>query len=102
MNPLKAYIFKRPASPMQAGRGRSKGWLLEFGANPTLYLEPLMGWTGTRCTQTQVHLHFRTREGAVRYAQKAGLEYTILPAHTFRQPLKSYSANFSRLKFVGR
>jgi len=91
----RARIYKPNRSTMQAGRAKSTCWILEFEPKGTRYLEPLMGWTGTQYTKTQVQLRFKIREEAVAYAERNMLDYILLPEHSFRQPSKSYSRNFT-------
>jgi hypothetical protein len=91
----KARIYKPNRSTMQAGRAKSAEWILEFEPNGTKYIEPLMGWVGTRFTKRQVQLHFKTQEEAISFADKNKILYVLLPTHQFHQRAKSYSQNFA-------
>ncbi len=85
----------RPAKPAtQSGQAKSSSWLLEFEPDTARQVEPLMGWTSSSDTRTQVRLRFATREEAVAYAQRNGLAYTITePKSTTRRPM-AYADNF--------
>jgi hypothetical protein len=53
-----------------------------------------MGWIGGGDTQTQVRLHFETREEAVAFAERAGLTYEVELPHVRRIKPKAYADNF--------
>ena len=66
---------------MQSGMAGRDEWILDFEPAEARRADPLMGWSGSADTQTQVRLRFATREEAVAYAEKGGLAYDIeLPA----------------------
>ena len=54
---------------MQAGRGNTKKWLLEFDTMNT-GVDPLMGWESSKDTMSEVKLEFSTKEQAINYAKK--------------------------------
>lgn len=69
----------RPArSVMQAGRGRTKTWVLEFEPRGSRWIEPLMGWTATDDPFAQIFLTFPTRPAAVGYAERLGLDFVVI------------------------
>lgn len=79
---------------MQSGEARTKEWVLEHDLSGRRDIEPLMGWTSTTDTQQQVRLSFETKEDAIAYAQRQGLQYTVIEP-TLRKPLrKAYADNF--------
>jgi hypothetical protein len=79
---------------MQSGRGNSKNWVLEFEPASPREIEPLMGYTSSRDTQTQVRLSFDTVEEAEAYARNNGIPYTVQPPRTVVPKRNSYSDNF--------
>ncbi len=79
---------------MQAGRGRSKRWVVEFEPQSSKQIDPLMGWTGGTDTACQVCLLFDSRAGAVSYAQRHGYAFTIAEPHERPFRPKSYADNF--------
>ncbi|WP_347268542.1 ETC complex I subunit [Paracoccus sp. (in: a-proteobacteria)] len=74
---MRVRIYKPARNAMQSGVARSKDWLLVFPAADTREIDPLMGWTGSDDTQSQVRLRFQTRKQAEDYARENGLEYDV-------------------------
>ena len=72
-----ARIFKPAKTAMQSGEGRTKEWVLEFAPASPREIDPLMGWTSSDDTQSQVRLHFDSREEAESYARDKGLDYIV-------------------------
>jgi len=91
---MTALIFRPAPNAMQSGRGKSKAWVLVYEPDKAKYIEPLMGYTGSAETQTQVRLAFDTLEEAESYARSNGIPYTVQPAHTPTPKRSNYSDNF--------
>ncbi|MBB5755217.1 hypothetical protein GGQ63_004318 [Prosthecomicrobium pneumaticum] len=72
-----AHIYKPSRSVMTSGKARTRGWKLRFEPRRAPFIEPLMGWTGSDDTLTQVELSFPTLDSAVRYAERQGLNYVV-------------------------
>ncbi|RMD88477.1 MAG: ETC complex I subunit [Alphaproteobacteria bacterium] len=89
-----ARIYRPTKSAMQSGVRNTRHWVLEFDPEDRLFVEPLMGWTGSRDTRRQIRLRFPTRDDAVRYAQRHGLPFEVLPEHARRHHPRSYADNF--------
>jgi ETC complex I subunit conserved region len=53
------------------------GWLLEFEPRTPPFLDPLMGWIGSRDPLRQVALIFPTLDAALSYAQRQGLRTVV-------------------------
>ena len=70
-------IFKPARTAMQSGTAKVDRWVLEFDSNGSKKLDPLMGWTGSTSTQTQVRLLFDKKQDAIDYANRKGLAYVI-------------------------
>lgn len=87
-------IYRPDKNAMQAGMAKTHQWLLEFEADSPLFIDGLMGWTGSRDTARQLELRFPTREAAIAYAEKKGLKYEVFEPHAREQQKKSYSDNF--------
>jgi hypothetical protein len=79
---------------MQSGKGKSKDWVLEFETNERRIAEPLMGWTSSGDTLQQLKLRFETREQAIAYAERQGLDYEVAPEAPERMVRKAYADNF--------
>ena len=91
---MSARIYQRPKNAMQSGKARTSDWLLEFEPAEARRPDPLMGWAGSRDTQTQVTLSFPTLDAAKAYAEKHGLTYHVVPAAPRVLKLQSYADNF--------
>ena len=87
-------IYRPAKTAMQSGRAQTQEWVLEFEPGKPKLVEPLMGWTSGRDTRDQVQLSFETRETAVAYAEKHGLDYTVEQPHDRAVKPKSYADNF--------
>lgn len=75
-----ARIYQPGRSVATSARSRP-GWRLVFERRTAPFIEPLMGYTGSRDTLTQVELSFPTLESAIRYAERQGLSYVVrMPA----------------------
>jgi hypothetical protein len=90
----RARIYRQPKTAMQSGRAGCDEWILDFEPAEAGRADPLMGWSGSADTQTQVRLRFDTREEAVAYAEKGGLAYDIELPQTRRFRPKAYADNF--------
>lgn len=72
-----AHIYRPARSVMTSGKARTKNWVLRFERRTPPFIEPLMGWTGGDDTLTQVELTFPSREAAIAYAERQGLNYVV-------------------------
>jgi hypothetical protein len=91
---MPARIFKPARNAMQSGKGKSDHWVLEHEQESRRVADPLMGWTSTEDTVTQVKLSFETREEAEAYALRKGFAYVVQTETPVRMQKKSYSDNF--------
>jgi hypothetical protein len=91
---MPARIFRPAPNAMQSGRGNSKQWVLEFEQSEAREIEPLMGYTASGDTRTQLKLTFDSLEEAELYAQKNGIAYSVQPAHDTTVKRSSYPDNF--------
>ena len=78
----------------QSGKANAGRWLLEFERSDPLRPDPLTGWAGSGDTRPQVRLTFDSKEAAVAYAQRHGLEYHLVPAPAVRLKIQAYADNF--------
>ena len=79
---------------MQSGRGQARKWVLEYEPASRRDPDPLMGWSSARDTLNEVQLHFETLDEALAYAQKRGLDYTLIEPQQHTPKAKSYADNF--------
>ncbi|WP_343081601.1 ETC complex I subunit [Ostreiculturibacter nitratireducens] len=94
---MRARIYQPAKNAMQSGTAKTKDWVLEFAPASAREVDPLMGWTSSADTQTQVRLRFPTREAAEDYAKERGLDYVVVAPHA-RKPnvrARGYGENFA-------
>jgi hypothetical protein len=91
---MTARIYRPAPNAMQSGRGNSKHWVLEHEQSTPREIEPLMGYTASTDTRTQVKLTFETLAEAEAYAQRNGIAYSVQPERTVAPKRTSYSDNF--------
>ncbi|ORE96718.1 ETC complex I subunit [Acuticoccus yangtzensis] len=91
---MRARIFKPARNAMQSGTRRTKTWRLELQGLGEPEIEPLMGWTSGTDTRRQIRLDFPTREAAIAYAHKKGLDFWIEDEKPRETRKVAYSDNF--------
>lgn len=91
---MSARIYQRPKNAMQSGKALTDQWLLEFVPGEAQRADPLMGWAGSGDTQRQVRLTFASREEALAYAGKHGIDVRVAPTPPRRLKLQAYADNF--------
>lgn len=91
---MTARIHRPTKSAMQSGHARTKRWVLEFPQSEKREIAPLMGYTSSGDTQSQVKLYFDTAEEAVAYALKHGIAYELEEPQTATRKTAVYSDNF--------
>jgi NADH dehydrogenase len=94
---MRARIYQPARNAMQSGTAKTKGWVLEFAQSSAREVDPLMGWTSSTDTATQVKLRFETREDAEDYARANGLEFEILVPQSRKPNIRpmGYGENFA-------
>ncbi len=92
-----ARIYQPARSAMQSGQANTRSWVLEFLPADSKFIDPLMGWTGSRDMNQQVRLSFDSREAAIVYAEKHGLSFQVFEPKKRRHILRQngYGDNFS-------
>ena len=92
---MTARIYRPSKSAMQSGRAGTKSWVLELPTTGKRSADPVMGWTSVSDTDGQVKLEFETREKAIAYAKREGLEFVVEEAREAKRLVKSYAENFA-------
>lgn len=82
---MRARIYQPARNAMSSGMGKTKVWVLEYAADESRDVDPLMGWTGSSDTQSQVRLKFESKQAALDYAEQHGIEAIVQDPHK-RQP----------------
>ena len=90
-------IYQPARNAMQSGTAKTKGWVLDFPPSDAREIDPLMGWTGSADTQSQVRLRFETRKQAENYAIEHGLEFIVIEPHRRAANVRprGYGENFA-------
>jgi len=90
----KARITELERRATQSGKANAGQWLLEFERREPQRPDPLTGWNGSGDTNPQVRMTFKTKEAAIAYCEKRGLDYHLVPAPPVRLKLQAYADNF--------
>ena len=89
-----ARITELERKTTQSGKANAGRWLLEFERQEALRPDPLTGWNGSGDTNTQVRMTFDSKDAAVAYATRHGLEYHLVPAKPVRLKIQAYADKF--------
>ncbi|MCZ7675312.1 MAG: ETC complex I subunit [Roseovarius sp.] len=94
---MPARIYKPARNAMQSGLARTRQWVLEFPNRSGRDIDPLMGWTSSADTRSQVRLRFPTKEAALDYARENGIEAIVQDPTPPRPNIRArgYGENFS-------
>ena len=92
-----ARIYQPAKTAMSSGTAKTKHWVLEFAQSDARHIDPLMGWTSSDDTQTQVRLQFDTRDAAVDYEDCNGIQATVVEPQKRAANIRSggYGENFA-------
>ncbi|MFN3459841.1 MAG: ETC complex I subunit [Oceanibaculum sp.] len=90
-----ARIYQPSKTAMQSGRAGTHRWVLEYAPVTPRRPEPLMGWVSSGDTMNQVRLRFATKEEAIAYAQKEGLQFVVEEPKARAIKPKAYADNFA-------
>ncbi len=91
---MTARIYQQPKSAMQSGKAKTDVWVLEFEQSEARKADPLMGWTGSGDTQSQVRLNFPDKQAAKDYAERYGITARVHASPPKTLKLQAYSDNF--------
>ncbi len=92
---MKFKIYKPAKSAMQSGKKNKKWILAPVEENNTRSINPLMGWTSSNNTQTQIKISFSSKEEAINYAKNKGFDYKVEEETASQVKPKSYAQNFT-------
>ena len=94
---MRARIYQPARTAMQSGTARTQLWVLEFAPAEARAVDPLMGWTSSGDTESQVRLQFPTRDAAEDYARMRGIDADVIEPKA-RKPVirpRGYGENFA-------
>ncbi len=74
---MPARIYRPARTAMQSGTAKTHDWVLEYAPASSREVDPLMGWTSSADTQSQVTLRFETKEAALDYAAAHAIEAAV-------------------------
>ncbi|KAA9008081.1 ETC complex I subunit [Histidinibacterium aquaticum] len=74
---MRARIYRPARTAMSSGSAKTRKWVLDFPNQTGREVDPLMGWTSSADTQSQVRLTFDTKEEAVAYAEEHGIDAVV-------------------------
>ena len=91
-----ARIYRPARTATQSGRAKTLRWVLEMEQRSPKEADPLCGWIGSDDTEQQVQLRFPSKEAAIAYARRQGIDYRVHDPHERVVRPKSYADNFIR------
>ena len=94
---MRARIYQPARTAMSSGAAKTHHWVLEFAPSEAREVDPLMGWTSSTDTQSQVRLKFETRQAAVEYAQEQGIDAVVQEPKKRKPNIRAggYGENFA-------
>ena len=94
---MRARIYQPAKTAMSSGTAKSRNWLLEYSPSSASEIDPLMGWTSSADTQSQVRLSFKSKEAVLAYAQSKGIDAEIWEPQKRAPNLRAggYGENFA-------
>lgn len=92
-----ARIYRPAKTAMSSGTARTKVWVLEYTADTARAIDPLMGWTSSDDTQSQVRVRFDSKEAALDYAKDHGIEAVVTEPKERKPNIRArgYGENFA-------
>ncbi|WP_353475387.1 ETC complex I subunit [Salipiger sp. H15] len=94
---MRARIYQPAKTAMSSGQAKTRNWILEFFLASPREVDPLMGWTSSSDTQSQVRLTFDSKEAALAYAAENGIEAQVNEPNKRKPNLRArgYAENFA-------
>ena len=94
---MRARIYKPAKTAMSSGTAKTRDWVLDFAPAEARHIDPLMGWTSSGDTQTQVRLRFESKEAALAYAEAHGIDALVVEPKTRKPNIRpgGYGENFA-------
>lgn len=93
---MAARIYQPAKTATSSGRAKTRYWLLEMEPEDQKTIDPLCGWSGSGDTAQQIQLRFPTKEAALAYAKKNGIDARLSKPKSRIVIPKSYAENFTR------
>ena len=92
-----ARIYQPSKTAMSSGNAKTKFWVLEYFPNQGKKVDPLMGWTSSDDTQSQVSIKFDTKDAALAYAKANDIVVSVHEPQTRKVNVREggYGENFA-------
>lgn len=90
-----ARIYQPAKNAMQSGKGKNRRWLLEYVPEAPYFSDDLMGWNGMSDTVREISIYFPSKEAAVLFAKKHGIDFEVITPNQSTERRKSYADNFA-------
>jgi NADH dehydrogenase ubiquinone Fe-S protein 4 len=94
---MRARIYRPARNAMTSGMAKTRKWVLDYAQASAREVDPLMGWTSSSDTQSQVRLRFESKEAALEYAQDHGIDAEVVEPKPRKANLRpgGYGDNFA-------
>ncbi len=94
---MRARIYQPARTAMSSGTAKTKHWVLEYAPASARDIDPLMGWTSSSDTQSQVRLTFDSRDAAEEYAKDHGIDAQVFEPKKRKANIRprGYGENFA-------
>ena len=86
------FIYQPCKNTMQSGQAE-KEWKIDYDVSKRWENE-LMGWSSSADQVQALQLRFKSKEDAIEYCKKQGLEFRIQESKEATFKVRSYAANF--------
>ncbi|AFO92283.1 ETC complex I subunit [Phaeobacter inhibens] len=94
---MRARIYRPAKNAMTSGMAKTRKWVLDFVPSSAREVDPLMGWTSSHDTQSQVRLRFDSKEAALEYAEANGIDAVVTEPKSRKANVRAggYGENFA-------
>jgi len=94
---MRARIYQPARTAMSSGTAKTKHWVLEYAPANAREVDPLMGWTSSSDTQSQVRLTFASKEAALEYTEENGIDALVMEPKRRKANIRprGYGENFA-------
>jgi NADH dehydrogenase (ubiquinone) Fe-S protein 4 len=89
-------IYRPTKTATQSGEWHSHHWRMDWDilSKGHRWENPLMGWQSSADFMQGTHLSFKSKEDAIRFAEKQGYEYFVQEPNERKKSPKAYANNF--------
>ncbi|UWS03148.1 ETC complex I subunit [Phaeobacter inhibens] len=94
---MRARIYRPAKNAMTSGMAKTRKWVLDFVPSSAREVDPLMGWTSSHDTQSQVRLRFDSKEAVLEYAEANGIDAVVTEPKSRKANVRAggYGENFA-------